>query len=239
MKKTTDLEWVQNASQNLKHAALVAGPALPGHEKLTGYLALQAALTCSSYLVVTQNGDGTGDHLAGRYPNGVQLHLSLAGATCLRNAPQETGSGRSIKKAEEKKEIIEDKTFGLKNKKGAKQQKFVKAVTHQVKFGQQNPRQRQLAQLQKENSGILKNLALYYFTFVDVMKFKDHVCELPNTTACQVFFDITVNFDLTKNYLDLIITYTTLMILLSRIEERKAIIGLYNYAHEMTHGASD
>ena len=51
------------------------------------------------------------------------------------------------------------------------------------------------------------------------------------------FFFQTVNFDLTKNYLDLIITYTTLMILLSRIEERKAIIGLYNYAHEMTHGA--
>ncbi|NWS42437.1 NCKP1 protein, partial [Probosciger aterrimus] len=98
----------------------------------------------------------------------------------------------------------------------------------------------QLAQLQKEKSEILKNLALYYFTFVDVMEFKDHVCELLNTIdACQVFFDITVNFDLTKNYLDLIITYTTLMILLSRIEERKAIIGLYNYAHEMTHGASD
>uniref|UniRef100_A0A5F8H507 Uncharacterized protein n=1 Tax=Monodelphis domestica TaxID=13616 RepID=A0A5F8H507_MONDO len=47
------------------------------------------------------------------------------------------------KKAEQKKKekIIEDKTFGLKNKKGAKQQKFIKAVTHQVKFGQQNPRQ--------------------------------------------------------------------------------------------------
>lgn len=37
--------------------------------------------------------------------------------------------------------LIQDKTFGLKNKKGAKQQKFIKAVTHQVKFGQQNPRQ--------------------------------------------------------------------------------------------------
>ncbi|KAH0512117.1 Nck-associated protein 1 [Microtus ochrogaster] len=98
----------------------------------------------------------------------------------------------------------------------------------------------QLAQLQKEKSEILKNLALYYFTFVDVMEFKDHVCELLNTIdVCQVFFDITVNFDLTKNYLDLTVTYTTLMILLSRIEERKAIIGLYNYAHEMTHGASD
>uniref|UniRef100_A0A8C3LF37 Nck-associated protein 1 n=1 Tax=Chrysolophus pictus TaxID=9089 RepID=A0A8C3LF37_CHRPC len=90
----------------------------------------------------------------------------------------------------------------------------------------------QLAQLQKEKSEILKNLALYYFTFVDVMEFK--VSDL-----LKFFFDITVNFDLTKNYLDLIITYTTLMILLSRIEERKAIIGLYNYAHEMTHGASD
>uniref|UniRef100_A0A673K2E0 Nck-associated protein 1 n=1 Tax=Sinocyclocheilus rhinocerous TaxID=307959 RepID=A0A673K2E0_9TELE len=79
----------------------------------------------------------------------------------------------------------------------------------------------QLAQLQKEKSEILKNLALYYFTFVDVMEFK------------------TVNFDLTKNYLDLVVTYITLMMLLSRIEERKAIIGLYNYAHEMTHGSSD
>ncbi|CAJ0953712.1 unnamed protein product [Ranitomeya imitator] len=35
---------------------------------------------------------------------------------------------------------VKDKTFGLKNKKGAKQQKFIKNVTHQVKYGQQNPR---------------------------------------------------------------------------------------------------
>ncbi|KAL4635490.1 nck-associated protein 1 isoform X3 [Arapaima gigas] len=98
----------------------------------------------------------------------------------------------------------------------------------------------QLAQLQKEKSEILKNLALYYFTFVDVMEFKDHVSELLNTIdTCQVFFDITVNFDLTKNYLDLVVSYATLMLLLSRIEERKAIIGLYNYAHEMTHSSSD
>ncbi|CAH2306873.1 zinc finger CCCH domain-containing 15 [Pelobates cultripes] len=52
-------------------------------------------------------------------------------------APQ----GPSKKTDQKKKEkIIEDKTFGLKNKKGAKQQKFIKNVTHQVKFGQQNPR---------------------------------------------------------------------------------------------------
>ncbi|KAL1781259.1 Zinc finger CCCH domain-containing 15 [Sigmodon hispidus] len=55
---------------------------------------------------------------------------------------KQTQAGASKKAEQKKKEkIIEDKTFGLKNKKGAKQQKFIKAVTHQVKFGQQNPRQ--------------------------------------------------------------------------------------------------
>lgn len=53
--------------------------------------------------------------------------------------PPPAGNKKTDQKKKEK--IIEDKTFGLKNKKGAKQQKFIKAVTHQVKFGQQNPRQ--------------------------------------------------------------------------------------------------
>ncbi|XP_049591134.1 zinc finger CCCH domain-containing protein 15 isoform X2 [Syngnathus scovelli] len=54
------------------------------------------------------------------------------------------------KKTQEKKKekIIEDKTFGLKNKKGAKQQKFIKNVTQQVKYGQQNARQ---AEAEKAN----------------------------------------------------------------------------------------
>uniref|UniRef100_A0A5S6QIF0 C3H1-type domain-containing protein n=1 Tax=Trichuris muris TaxID=70415 RepID=A0A5S6QIF0_TRIMR len=38
---------------------------------------------------------------------------------------------KTVEKQKEK--VIEDKTFGLKNKKGAKQQKFIKMVTHQVK----------------------------------------------------------------------------------------------------------
>ncbi|KAI4899617.1 hypothetical protein NFI96_019631 [Prochilodus magdalenae] len=50
-----------------------------------------------------------------------------------------TGSKKTQEKKKEK--IIEDKTFGLKNKKGAKQQKFIKTVTQQVKYGQQNARQ--------------------------------------------------------------------------------------------------
>uniref|UniRef100_A0A8C2E431 Nck-associated protein 1 n=1 Tax=Cyprinus carpio TaxID=7962 RepID=A0A8C2E431_CYPCA len=96
------------------------------------------------------------------------------------------------------------------------------------KFPAVETRNNNVTQLQKEKSEILKNLALYYFTFVDVMEFK-----------CIFSTIQTVNFDLTKNYLDLVVTYITLMMLLSRIEERKAIIGLYNYAHEMTHGSSD
>lgn len=59
-----------------------------------------------------------------------------------KKSVQASGAAGSKKTQEKKKEkIIEDKTFGLKNKKGAKQQKFIKTVTHQVKYGQQNARQ--------------------------------------------------------------------------------------------------
>ncbi|XP_016100144.1 zinc finger CCCH domain-containing protein 15-like isoform X2 [Sinocyclocheilus grahami] len=57
--------------------------------------------------------------------------------------PKKPAQVAGNKKTQEKKKekIIEDKTFGLKNKKGGKQQKFIKAVTQQVKHGQQNSRQ--------------------------------------------------------------------------------------------------
>ncbi|KAK3082809.1 hypothetical protein FSP39_005975 [Pinctada imbricata] len=54
------------------------------------------------------------------------------------------------KKTQEKKKdkVIEDKTFGLKNKKGAKQQQFIKHVTNQVKFG--NQKASKMTDLQKQ-----------------------------------------------------------------------------------------
>ncbi|KAM9726206.1 zinc finger CCCH domain-containing protein 15 [Menidia menidia] len=57
--------------------------------------------------------------------------------------PKKPAPATGNKKTQEKKKekIIEDKTFGLKNKKGAKQQKFIKNVTHQVKYGAQSARQ--------------------------------------------------------------------------------------------------
>ena len=45
----------------------------------------------------------------------------------------------------------------------------------------------------------------------------------------------TVNFDLTKGYLDLIVTYVSVLVLLSRVEDRKAVLGLFNFAHELMH----
>ncbi|XP_018584395.1 zinc finger CCCH domain-containing protein 15 [Scleropages formosus] len=56
-----------------------------------------------------------------------------------KQAQAAAGSKKTQEKKKEK--IIEDKTFGLKNKKGARQQKFIKTVTHQVKYGQQSARQ--------------------------------------------------------------------------------------------------
>ncbi|XP_068752301.1 zinc finger CCCH domain-containing protein 15-like [Montipora capricornis] len=63
--------------------------------------------------------------------------------------PKKKVANEASKKTEQKKKekIIEDKTFGLKNKKGKKQQTFVKQVTQQVKYGG-NPSTRKLAQEQ-------------------------------------------------------------------------------------------
>lgn len=46
----------------------------------------------------------------------------------------------------------------------------------------------------------------------------------------------TLNYDLTKNYLDLIVTYISIMILMSKVDDRKVVLALYNCAHEFLHG---
>ena len=87
---------------------------------------------------------------------------------------------------------------------------------------------------------IVKSLSLYYYTFVDLLDFKDHVGELLTTIdACQISLDITVNFEITKLYLDLVTVYIQLMILLSRVDDRKAVLGLFNSAYEMVHNQAD
>ncbi|KAH8245869.1 hypothetical protein KR038_008776 [Drosophila bunnanda] len=56
--------------------------------------------------------------------------------------PKKAPAGPSKKTEQKKKEkVIEDKTFGLKNKKGNKQQKFIQQVQKQVQAGGHHPRQ--------------------------------------------------------------------------------------------------
>ncbi|XP_062504745.1 nck-associated protein 1-like [Corticium candelabrum] len=87
---------------------------------------------------------------------------------------------------------------------------------------------------------IVQGLRGYYYTFQDVLELKEHVMDLFNlVSSSQVVFDVAVNFDLTKMYLDLMSNYMSMMILLSRIEDRKAVLGLYNHAYEMNNNAQD
>eukprot|EP00794_Sanderia_malayensis_P017356 gene17356-19090_t len=71
--------------------------------------------------------------------------------------PPKKKDGPSKKSQEKAKErVIEDKTFGLKNKKGKKQQQFIKTVTHQVKHGG-NPSARKLEQLKEQEKQLKKD----------------------------------------------------------------------------------
>lgn len=60
------------------------------------------------------------------------------------------------------------------------------------------------------------------------------ICDLC-TLLCHLFQ--ALNFDLTKGLLDVVCIYASMMILLGQIDDRKAICGLYNIAHETTRGA--
>ncbi|XP_035825856.1 membrane-associated protein Hem isoform X2 [Aplysia californica] len=98
----------------------------------------------------------------------------------------------------------------------------------------------QLGVVNQNKNEIIKSLSLYYFTFVDILMLKDHVVDLVTTIdACQAQMDITLNYDLTKSYLDLIVTYVSIMILLSKVDDRKTVLALYNSAHEFLHGRGD
>ncbi|XP_059172093.1 nck-associated protein 1-like [Physella acuta] len=108
------------------------------------------------------------------------------------------------------------------------------------KFPLYDTKASQLSVVNEMKNAIVNSLSVFYNTFVDVLMLKDHIVELLTTIdACQVHFDITLNYDLTKNYLDLITTYVSIMILIMQIDDRKSVLALYNSAHEFVHEKSD
>ncbi|XP_076116139.1 nck-associated protein 1-like isoform X5 [Mytilus galloprovincialis] len=97
-----------------------------------------------------------------------------------------------------------------------------------------------LSPIQNIKADVVKSLSLYYYTFVDIMDLKDHVTDLLTTIdACQVHLDIALNYDLTKQYLDLMTTYVSIMVLVSKVDDRRLVLSLFNVAHEFLHGAGD
>ncbi|PAV70382.1 hypothetical protein WR25_06421 [Diploscapter pachys] len=94
--------------------------------------------------------------------------------------------------------------------------------------------------VQSMKQDIIKSLSLYYYTFADLLELKDHIMQLlTNMDACQCHLDISLNFDLTAGYLNLVVNLITLMILLSRVEDRKAVLGLFNAAYDLQNGQSE
>ncbi|XP_005532912.1 PREDICTED: nck-associated protein 1-like [Pseudopodoces humilis] len=112
----------------------------------------------------------------------------------------------------------------------------------QKKFPQLDVRSstQHLGPVHRDKGDIARVLAPFYHTFLDLLEFRDHVYELLNTLdASQCFLDIHLNHELTKGYLDLVVTYVSLVLLLARTEERRLLLGLYHCAHQMCHGASE
>uniref|UniRef100_A0A224XKZ0 Zinc finger CCCH domain-containing protein 15 n=1 Tax=Panstrongylus lignarius TaxID=156445 RepID=A0A224XKZ0_9HEMI len=90
------------------------------------------------------------------------------------------------KKAESKKKekVIEDKTFGLKNKKGAKQQKFIQQVEKQVKSGGV-PARKQQEEPKKDKDAKLKEQKEMAMLFKPVQKVEKGAD--PKSVICAFF----------------------------------------------------
>uniref|UniRef100_A0AC35TYM5 Membrane-associated protein Hem n=1 Tax=Rhabditophanes sp. KR3021 TaxID=114890 RepID=A0AC35TYM5_9BILA len=167
-------------------------------------------------------------------------------------------SGSNSLKFAEKLTILNDRTIGLMTrlyniKKACFDPKlrpkflYEKPIDAAVKallkkFPQSDLRNNQntFENVRKQKLEIMKALHLYYTTFIDVLDLKDHIMELfTKMNMSYRSLDITLNFDLTLSYLNLVSNYISLMILMSRIDDRKAVLSMFNLCHEMTNGCNE
>lgn len=87
---------------------------------------------------------------------------------------------------------------------------------------------------------ILSHLQDHYFCLVDCLEFKDAVLEVVTALSAQmVALDLQVSFGLTAAFLDLVQNYACVMLLLSRLGERRMIAGMFNAAYSMVRGTSE
>nr|CAH8838429.1 unnamed protein product [Trichobilharzia regenti] len=87
---------------------------------------------------------------------------------------------------------------------------------------------------------IFATLSIYYFNFVDVLDVRDHFNDLMVCLgSSQITLDITVNFDVTRLYLELVSNYFAMMFLITRIVDTKAILILFNFLYDQLHGKQE
>lgn len=123
-----------------------------------------------------------------------------------------------------------------KNRPAFFQRKDVQPQLQQVskKFPNVGPSQLSLPAVQQHSDEIVKQLEPYYTTFLDIQKFKEHVYDcLRIIDELYMTLNISINSHLTIGYLNLVANYVKLCLLLSRVEDRKMIVGVYSHAYEV------
>lgn len=79
-----------------------------------------------------------------------------------------------------------------------------------------------------------------YQNLVDVLELKDSLLEVVTTMGTHALtLDIAVNYGLTHTFLELVCGYVSLMLLLSRIEDRRLIAVVYCTTYELVKGTSE
>ncbi|KOB77172.1 Zinc finger CCCH domain-containing protein 15-like protein [Operophtera brumata] len=113
-----------------------------------------------------------------------------------KKAPAAAGASKKTE-TKKKEKVIEDKTFGLKNKKGAKQQKFIQHVEKQVKSGGIHPA-KPVDDKKKLKEDKLKELKEMALLFKPVQTQKSVVCaffkqgQCTKGDRCKFSHDLTI-----------------------------------------------
>lgn len=84
---------------------------------------------------------------------------------------------------------------------------------------------------------IINSLGPLYFTFVDILEFKDETKELIVTvTTYGIRFHAHLNFDLTRLFLELVADFISIMVIMGSISERKLICSVFNHVYDANRG---
>ena len=87
---------------------------------------------------------------------------------------------------------------------------------------------------------IVNSLGPFYYTFVDILEFKDATKELiVSITSMGLNFHVHLNFDISRALFDLVADYASIMIIMGRIEDRKLICSVYNHVHDANRGQQE